>query len=618
VDHTTHATTTSPEAISEQPGESRQPALIAPPRATRLSWLVLGFIAAVYIAACCAPVIFDDNEGLYAGAVREMHASGNWLLPTVDGFPRVQKPPLVYWTMLVSTSVLGESEFAMRLPNALATLGWIFATYLIARRLGGERFGLASAMILASMLGVWIFNHLVQPEPFLACFISLAIWCLVEARCSARPSGNWYLLFWMFLALGSMSKGLHGALWPLGTALLAAIFVPGMRASLKPILSLRGVALFFAILAPWYIYMAVKLPGFLAAHFVNEQMGAAIDSRYPADARQLPVVQFYAQHLLFWMPWTLLAPAAIYLAIKARRAARLGRPALSPVQSDLVGMLLCWFLLTQVSVAFSTRQDYYSMTCWGVAAMFLAVPSILETHSPVSLPRRFLVVPSALVLLGGALALGLAGYVWPRLASLGAGGASPIRDRDTFMDAIAGISPGLWGHFLWLLAIFGAVMLVAGTAATVLTWQRRAFAALLVLAAAMAAPIGLATAGFAMMGPYFSLADEAHAINAEMAAKPGAIVACEALPHTASSLLYYLNARIHWVNAPFDQQYPQRVLGLGRDYFWDDAALESQWKSAQRVYLIIDEDRLAYWQNQLPPGARLVIKSGTRLVLCNQ
>jgi hypothetical protein len=364
--------------------------------------------------------------------------------------------------------------------------------------------------------------------------------------------------------------------------------------------------------------MAAHLPGFLAAHFVNEQVGAALDSRYPADAKQLPVIQFYAQHLLFWMPWTLLFPAAIYLALKVRGAAQLGRPMLSPVQSDLIGMLACWFTLTQVSVAFSTRQDYYSMTCWGVAAMFLATPWISGAHPALRLPRRFLVVPSALILLGGALALGLAAYVWPRLASLGAGGASPIRDRDTFMDAIEGISPGLWGHFLLLLAIFGAVMLVAGTVATVLTWRHRAFPALIVLAAAMAAPIGLATAGFAMMGPYFSLADEAHAINAEMAAKPGAIVACEALPHTASSLLYYLNARIHWVNAPFDQQYPQRVLGLGRDYFWDDAGLESQWKSTQRVYLIIDEDRLAYWQAQLPPGARLVNKSGTRLVLCNQ
>jgi len=269
-------------------------------------------------------------------------------------------------------------------------------------------------------------------------------------------------------------------------------------------------------------------------------------------------------------------------------------------------------------VAFSTRQDYYSMCCWGVVAMFLAVPWIAGARSSLRLPRLFLVVPSALVLLGGALALALAAWLAPRLASLGEGTAAPIRDRDTFMDAIAGISPGLWGHFLTLLAIFGATMLVAGAAATMLTWRRHVFAALIVLCAAMAVPIALATLGFAMMGPYFSLASEARAINAELVTAPDAIVACEALPHTASSLYYYLNARVHWVNAPFDQQYPQRVLGLGRDYFWNEAGLESAWRSGQRVYFIIEQSRLAYWQSALPPGARIVNESGTRLVLCNQ
>ena len=273
------------------------------------------------MGTCFTPVIFDDNEGLYAGAVREMHESGNWLVPTSNGFPRVQKPPLVYWTMLVSTSLFGKNEFALRLPNALATAGWIVATYLIMRRLGGERFGVASAVVLASMLGVWVFTHLVQPEPFLACFISLSLWCLVEARLFARPDiarfgrfpgDYWYLLFWTFLALGSLSKGLHGALWPLGTVVLAALFVPSWRPWLRPVLSLRGFALFSCSWSPWYAYMACALPGFLAAHFVNEQLGASLNTRYPADAKQLPLVQFYAQHLLFWMPWTLLLPGSIY------------------------------------------------------------------------------------------------------------------------------------------------------------------------------------------------------------------------------------------------------------------------------------------------------------------
>ena len=186
------------------------------------------------------------------------------------------------------------------------------------------------------------------------------------------------------------------------------------------------------------------------------------------------------------------------------------------------------------------------------------------------------------------------------------------------MDAIAGISPGLWGHFLALLAIFGGAMLVAGGVATFQAWRRRNFAALVAVSGAMAVPICLATAGFSMMGPYFSCAAEARAINGELVKSPDAVVACEALPHTASSLYYYLHARVHWVNAPFEEQYAQRVLGLGRDYYWSDAGLQATWRSGRRVYLIIEESRLAYWQGLLPPGARVVDRSGTRLVLCNQ
>ena len=50
----------------------------------------------------------------------------------------------------------------------------------------------------------------------------------------------------------------------------------------------------------------------------------------------------------------------------------------------------------------------------------------------------------------------------------------------------------------------------------------------------------------------------------------------------------------------------------------DDAGLLAQWKSPERVYLIIEQERLPHWQQVLPPGARTVVAAGTRLVLCNQ
>ena len=134
----------------------------------------------------------------------------------------------------------------------------------------------------------------------------------------------------------------------------------------------------------------------------------------------------------------------------------------------------------------------------------------------------------------------------------------------------------------------------------------------------MAVPICLAADGFTIMSPYFSLADNARAINREIAAQPDALVACEALPNTASSLLYYLDARVHWVNAPFDNQYAQRVLGLGRDYYWDEAEMRRSGIRRAPVYFIIEESRLPYWQAHCSPARAFVNRSGTRLVLCNR
>ena len=185
------------------------------------------------------------------------------------------------------------------------------------------------------------------------------------------------------------------------------------------------------------------------------------------------------------------------------------------------------------------------------------------------------------------------------------------------MDALAGISPALWGRLIILLAIFGAALGAGGAVATFLAWRGRTLAALLVVAGAMAVPVVLAARGFVVMSPYFSLAASARVINPEIAAQPETLVACEGAPNTASSLLYYLNARVHWVNAPFDNQYAQQVLGLGHDYYWDEAALEAAWRAARPVDLIVEDDRLSYWQAHLTPAPHLLLHDGTRDVLAN-
>lgn len=67
--------------------------------------------------------LVDRDEPRFAEATREMRASGDWIIPMFNGAPRYDKPPMVYWLQSLSTFVLGESEWSLPLPSAMADAG---------------------------------------------------------------------------------------------------------------------------------------------------------------------------------------------------------------------------------------------------------------------------------------------------------------------------------------------------------------------------------------------------------------------------------------------------------------------------------------------------------------
>ena len=112
-----------------------------PPARQRFSrelWMVLCallFVCSIYLLTSGIPKLFYQVDGQYAEAAREMIARGDWLVPTQDGIPRLQKPPFLYWLEILSLRTFGVNEFAARLPVTLATLGWFSATALIVFRI---------------------------------------------------------------------------------------------------------------------------------------------------------------------------------------------------------------------------------------------------------------------------------------------------------------------------------------------------------------------------------------------------------------------------------------------------------------------------------------------------
>jgi len=584
-----------------------------PDKAKLLLW-VMSAVVLLYVVANLQPVIYDETEGQYSGAAKEMLQRGDWLIPSNNGIPRFQKPPLVYWMMMSSMSVFGINEFAARLPNAIFTIGWIFATYLVGQHVLGPKGGIYSAITLASSAGFFVFCHLIMPEPFLAFFITMTIWCFFEAKAAPDHAGRWFRLAWIFMALACLTKGAHGAVYPLGAAFLCACFDKASRPFWKGLFfSFDGISCFFVLYVPWYLAVEHQYPGFIKDHFINEQLGHGLNKRWPPTCNQVALGTFIIQHFFFLMPMALLLPVAARAWCEGKNSEAARR--IRHLEPDRFSKILLggWFAITFLTASVSARQDYYTMSAWSAAAIWLGWAWI----TPHRYSRFFYFIPCIVLIIAGV--LGLAGA--QMILHMTSGKeiiAIPIEERDHLWTAIQGFSLSAWKTFLPMITSTSASLLIGGLMAAWLTWKRRRGAAGLVVAAAMAVPLLMAAQGFSAQENYFSLAYSAKKIN--LVAHKDAIVVYNGEPNLASSLFFYLNRRVHWVEARPNADFAPRTLGIGRELYFTPETFAQQWKSERQVFLIIEESLLGRWaellsltENQKKP----VHQSGTRIVIAN-
>ncbi len=120
-------------------------------RVVLLSLLAI-YAALVLLAGLGRLPLYGRDESLYAEAAREMHASGDWVVPRVNGVEFLEKPPLNYWLAAASYRVFGVSPLAARIPAALLGLATVLLVAGIGMRLWGRRAGLLAGFVLASCL----------------------------------------------------------------------------------------------------------------------------------------------------------------------------------------------------------------------------------------------------------------------------------------------------------------------------------------------------------------------------------------------------------------------------------------------------------------------------------
>src|SRR5262245_66617945 len=70
------------------------------------------------------------------------------------------------------------------------------------------------------------------------------------------------------------------------------------------LVSLPCILLMLAIAAPWHILIGMRNPGFFWFYFINEHLLRFLGKRYPMDYGTVPLVPFWALHMVWLFPWS--------------------------------------------------------------------------------------------------------------------------------------------------------------------------------------------------------------------------------------------------------------------------------------------------------------------------
>src|SRR3954469_8295453 len=238
-----------------------------PPTRHALLVLLLTLAALLHIGTATRGYLYDGVEGEIAAGGREMLESGQWFLPTNNGIPQLQTPPLVYWSVALSFKIFGVTTTAARLPVALATVASIALTFLIGERLAGYWRGFAAGLIFLCSAGTFVLGRLVAPDNFVTLFVAAAIYCAIRGYQRQKSRRAWFAGFWIAAALATLTKGPGAVFLLCGTILLLSIFFREARLRFTALLHWTSLLLFLAIALPWFVWANTQFPGFSSQFF---------------------------------------------------------------------------------------------------------------------------------------------------------------------------------------------------------------------------------------------------------------------------------------------------------------------------------------------------------------
>lgn len=243
--------------------------------------------------------LVGPDEPRYAAIARAMAETHDWVTPRLWGTPWLEKPVLYYWTAGTAMRIFGVSEFAARLPSALAALLAVMAVSWTALRVYGMGAAWYSLLMLPTSVAAVGFARAASPDMLFAGLLAASMAIAVGMLQKTRSGLVLHISFGFFLGAATLAKGPAAVILAGGATLLWAAFTRQWHASLRflhPVI----ITVFCITALPWYVLCALRNPDFVRVFIWQHNF-----ERYltPVFEHRQPFWFFGPILLLALIPW---------------------------------------------------------------------------------------------------------------------------------------------------------------------------------------------------------------------------------------------------------------------------------------------------------------------------
>lgn len=394
---------------------------------------------------------WDEDEPRFAAIARTMVTTGDWIVPMYNGELAVDKPVLMHWCMALGFKVFGFTEFAARLPSAVAAVLTALALLRAGTRWFNPATGITAALAYLGCLLVAIEAHAATPDSILVALTTWGTLLLVEPLLPDRRQVNhlqghspstlslgYAVLAGSLFGLAVLCKGPIGFIGPLAVALpfvwlvrwlaiptehpagtsltsqigslLRHLITAGLPAAWQTLKQTRFIVVTLVtivVAAPWYIAVGLQTDwawpqGFFFVHNVGRFVA-------PMERHSGGLLFHPLTMLVGFYPWSCFLPLAVGVACtRLWQGWRAGATASNnQAEMSLFGLLVLWLAVWVGGFSLAaTKLPNYVMPAYPAAALLVAALAVEAAGHPRWPYPRWI-------------ALGVSGLIFGGIATIG-------------------------------------------------------------------------------------------------------------------------------------------------------------------------------------------------------